>query len=246
VRALMQRFSYVGSYKVGTRDTDAPGFGVAYPPCVAGLPVNRAASYSNIYPRTAMGEIPIVTPDMLPTPWTWVSHYASMYVGLRGGHRVKVCADSGGVITPVYATPIFNVFAMDSPTASFIQNYAQQRDFLTLLVTKTYGQVAPFVSGYAAEGGTSFAPGGIEVYVPFYSTQTYLFPRPGQAIFSDLQGLNQPVSSRTNASAFFSLGSTPLTSNAYVTTGNVYVAAGPDVGISRFRRTPGVIWTPPV
>lgn len=247
VRALMQRFSYVGTARVDQEANGPFGFGVCYPPVVPGVGVLESTfPRLNLYPNYVNTPQLGVPGPRIARPWTWVSHYAVLYCGIRGGHRVKVAPDSVGYAPGQTDGPTRSVlaFAVDPGFASYLMNGASNRSTFESKTIKNYVSISPFSGCYPLDVQKS--DGFWEVSVPYYGRWKYVYPRPAEGLYSTntTGSIDNVGPQRTSASAFFYL---PLSYSGYETrmAANVYVASGPDVGVGRFRRVPAILWTAP-
>jgi len=201
VRALVERMSFVQFFPT-TAANYGQGFPPFYPPVA---PTKYIGAGIEVAPNNAtiLGTRPY---------WTWFSHYAAMFVGVRGSTRIKVINSQPGHI--VTAFPILQVesLSITSPPGAPVQ--------------------AQFIAG-AQNSAQNVASGcGAEFLLPYYDKLKYRWNRFVQKQFDTTS--DGRVNSIFN-SPLVGLTATP-TDLALV-----YQGGGPDTTFIRFRRTPALI-----
>jgi hypothetical protein len=238
VRALIQKFSYVGTANLGlgTLTTDAPAF------CLVSFPPPVGQSGSTTIPRSIkpvlandQGLDPfLLTTPFIVSPWTYSAHYLAMFNGYRGSFRVKIIPriTSNSAVAQDLPPMSLGFAAVSSPEAATL---AQQLG----------GAGWGFREGPASSNVQymAYRPGEMcpEVHVPFGS------PLPLVPAQSKLARLNSNfVGDVTGLLTNMSCMITFRTRDVYGgTTGrnvtfDVHTAAGPDCTVGHFYRTPGV------
>ncbi len=203
VRPLMQRFSLVYAWIPGSSVPPPLTFPHFLPPPVDYTPyVPLVTNY--VFPNgNSLGIAP---------PWTWFSHYATMFVGVRGSVRWKI---------PIAS----NIQSITPTTADQLANFSTAGAFWVNSGTTSDPILTPSATSENAEYRSS--GGGVEVTIPYYDQAkfwTYRFVSyAGSALGAYTQRMN--VFQSTPQSTMY----------------RMYYAAGPDIACIRFRRTPGII-----
>jgi len=204
VRSLMQRMSYVGM-SVASVNQEARAFPHFFPPVAP-----------NQYVVAPTAVVPVFDngPQTQNRPqWTWLSHYASMFVGLRGSTRYKVVTTQPNrviMMNPVRAKE--NLL-----TASGFEPPGNHSAVITL------GASASSLQNVGAGCGAEFL-------VPYYDIQKYWIYRwvanqlSGGTTRLDLLTVNPTVAGASNVDVLY-----------------YYVGGGPDIAPIRFRRTPALV-----
>jgi hypothetical protein len=202
VRALAQRMSFIFTYT-----TIAVPYG-AYMPHFWPPPaptLYAATPVIDVIPANSV--ITSTRPN-----WTWFSHYAAMFVGVRGSTRYKLLGMNPGHI--VTALPILG---LESAESHFPPN--------NVLAAKTAGGLQ--------SSAQNFGPGcGFEVTLPYYDRYKFRWCRFAPAI-SDTSS-----DSRWDYLSVSALSSNAVTAGDVQL---IYQAGGPDTTFIRFRRTPALI-----
>jgi hypothetical protein len=227
VRALVQRFSWIGDQKL-TNETSVVSppawFSPSFPPLASVTWDGGTDPYAfNILPLLGAQK----GYETWPIPWTWAGHYFNMYTGARGSHRVKVYQKtSSGFVSKELAV----VAASSRSIAVLNTNNGNASSF------DSWRRNISYMGSSAVELPIAAGSHAVEVLVPYYSSAK-LTPC-GRRLALPSSTSNPANGQSTNGQAIFFWADSSSEAGAETVTYSVHVAAGPDVSVGRFRRTP--------
>lgn len=232
VRALVQRFSWVGDQVMtnGTDVADAPAwFSPTYPPLAPRaweVPVGTTPpSTYNILPLRGA----LTGYGSWPSPWTWCGHYLAMFTGVRGGHRVKVYQKTTSGVSP-YPQELAVVAASSRTIGVLNLNNGTGASF------DSWRRDVSYMGSSAVELPSITGESSVEVSVPYYA-YSKLTPVGRKLALPSIDS-NPANGQSCNGQAIFFWADNPGGVGSKVVRYSVHVAAGPDVSVGRFRRTP--------
>lgn len=197
VRPLMQKFSQIIRFD-GSHQGQTPTFPHFWP-------VRKAI------PGGGGTYVWLQTLHPLDTPtWSWFSHYAGMFVGVRGSVRYKLMPITSQFVAATYTTYQDGHVDVSGWLNEGLNNYTS----LT-----TCCAIEPSLVGDK----------GAEFLVPYYSDRKYWCNRVIVPTSSSPQVYTQEM--RFNALSF---------STGVVDNGPLFYAGGPDIAPVRFRRVPAI------
>ena len=237
VRALLQKFSYVGTAQLqGTGALGTPNyFTVAFPPPVGQncdlfgvfsiAPSNANVQLSDIFPTGNSGVL---------SPWNIASHYLAMFCGYRGGFRVKLVPRNGtndSTTTPAQCPTRLACHVLSATQAWHLEiNHS-------VSITTRQCPVSPHVQYMHTKYGETIA----EVEIPYYSPNKLVPTGMLNARANDFPN-STAVGLLTNARLLVTLGQTdgPNAVDVSIRTYEVHTAAKSDCQVGAFYRVPGV------
>jgi hypothetical protein len=215
IRPLLQKFSAIGVMYFGSSTTAAQFVYPHYYPAPFKTNASDVAQYQIVDNGLSYGNQPF---------WTYFSHYAMMFAGVRGSTRVKVMGDPS-LTQSVSVVPGTDVEAFDNATAApaFDPFIATGNAYTSNLI------FAPGVNNTCFQAAIN---GGAEFHVPGYMDTRYQLYR----WISNSTGGG--ATDRIRRNIILTAPTTSTTTRSYL---RVFYAGGPDVALIAFRRTPAMI-----
>jgi len=228
-RGMIQKFSWVGDATMSNSVAAGaipPYTIVSFPPATSQVPTVLFTGSISPFKTAVQFVDPVTGATGVPRPFTYSAHYLNMFVGYRGGFRVKLFSngDMADPLGMIQATHVSSVDAYNMigsyPTGDLVKRLG---GFISQ--TPTYERVQ---KGVAA----------CEFSIPFYCPYKYVTTGRLSTTFDDV--LDTTGSSNiSNASCLLYIDDKAQGTPSGGTF-KIFTAAGPDCSVSRFRRVPGL------